>query len=56
MKIMTLCEECRSLFADAYSVKPYKMQNSTTKPGNQCEKCGKKVRVPEMFIIDRKER
>ena len=54
MKILTLCDNCRKLYEDRFSVKKYSMATSTTKTQEKCENCGRKSRCLEMFIIDRK--
>ena len=54
MKILTLCEKCRALLAESFSVKPYTMMNPTTQPQKKCEQCHKQYRDLKMFIVGKK--
>lgn len=54
MRILTLCEQCRSLLESAYAVKSYYYDTATTRPEKKCQNC-KKVRPGlKMYIIDKR--
>ena len=54
MKILTLCDKCRQLLSESYSVRPYNMAHTTTQPQKKCEQCHKQYRVMRMYIIGKK--
>lgn len=56
MKILTLCEKCRQLLSESYDVRPYIVNNSTTKSQQKCENCRKLRRDMKMYTINKKGR
>ena len=54
MKILTLCDKCRQLLSESYSVRPYNMAHTTTQPQKKCEQCHKQYRDMRMYIIGKK--
>lgn len=54
MKILTLCEKCRQLLSESYSVRLYNMVHATTQPQKKCEQCHKQYREMKMYIIGKK--
>lgn len=43
--IVTLCEPCRQIYADCFSVKPISSKTTTEKK-KKCEKCGRSFSHP----------
>lgn len=54
MKILTLCDSCRELLSEHYSVKPYFLPDAQTKPQKKCEQCHKSCRDLKMFVVKKK--
>ena len=56
MKILTLCDNCRSLLESGYAVKTYPYSNATTKLEEKCQNCKKKRPDMKLYIIDKKRK
>lgn len=57
LQILTLCESCRFLFSDCFSVVPISVPTTTEKK-NHCEKCGRKFGKYDLkqYMIQRRDK